>query len=149
MSGNEPPTISAFMTEDHRRCDTLYADLENAAINEDTEQAKDLGQRFLESMAHHFEMEEKILFPAFEERTGMRQGPTMVMRMEHDQMRNLLGSLEQAAKAGNLDGILKAGGTLLFVMQQHNVKEEQMLYAMVDAHLGSEADTLIATMQAL
>jgi hemerythrin-like domain-containing protein len=40
-------------------------------------------------------MEEKVMFPTFEEVTGMTQGPTMIMRMEHDQMRQLLNALQE------------------------------------------------------
>ena len=34
------------------------------------------------------------MFPIFEEVTGMTQGPTMVMRMEHSQMRGILEDLK-------------------------------------------------------
>jgi len=34
-------------------------------------------------------------------------------------------------------------------MQQHNMKEEQMLYAMADAHLGAEVEAVIENMKAL
>ena len=34
------------------------------------------------------------MFPSFEEVTGMTQGPTMVMRMEHNQMRSILEDLK-------------------------------------------------------
>ena len=35
----------------------------------------------------HFCAEEQVLFPAFEEQTGMLTGPTQVMRSEHMQLR--------------------------------------------------------------
>ena len=141
--------IVAFMIRDHRRCDEIYADMEEAGNNGDAQTALTLCNRFLVGMEHHFNMEEKGLFPAFENRTGMRQGPTMVMRMEHEQMRNLLGQMGQCSEKQDLDGLLKAGGTLLFLMQQHNVKEEQMLYPMTQAHLMSEAKELIQSLQRL
>ncbi|MBF0322136.1 MAG: hemerythrin domain-containing protein, partial [Magnetococcales bacterium] len=43
----------------------------------------------------------------------------------------------------------RACSTLLMVMQQHNVKEEQMLYAMGEMHLGAEGDALTLQMQAV
>ncbi len=141
--------ISDFMMRDHRRCDTLYADMENAANNDDAEGAILLCNRFRAAMAHHFDMEENSLFLAFEEKTGMTQGPTMVMRMEHEQMINLLQQMGHYADAKDLDGILKVSGTLLFLMQQHNVKEEQILYPMMDPHLGQNATKIIQTLQSL
>ena len=140
-------SVRDFLSRDHQRCDTLYAAAENAANEEDTAAMVHFCQRFLVSMMHHFRMEEELFFPAFEEKTGMRQGPTTVMRSEHVQMRNLMDQMRQASEKQDADLLLKAGGTLMFVMQQHNVKEEQMLYPMADAHLGSDVASLLKKMQ--
>jgi hemerythrin-like domain-containing protein len=52
-------------------------------------------------MLHHFGVEESVLFPRFEQSTGMYRGPTQVMRGEHVQMRQLLAAAEAAlADAG-------------------------------------------------
>ncbi len=37
---------------------------------------------FTSDLFHHFDMEEKVMFPTFEEKTGMTGGPTQMMRME-------------------------------------------------------------------
>ena len=85
----------------------------------------------------HLAMEEEVLFPAFEEATGMHgAGPTVVMRMEHQQMRALLDTMGKAAETGNIDDVLGHGDTLLMLIQQHNRKEEGMLYPMADNALG-------------
>lgn len=141
-------TIVGFFTRDHHRCDTLYAAAENAANEGDVTTMSRICHHFLVAMTHHFRMEEEGLFPAFEKETGMRQGPTMVMRSEHEQMRGLMQQMHQAAEKGDTELLLKAGGTLLFVMQQHNVKEEQMLYPMSDAHL-HPSDALLKDVQRL
>ena len=141
-------TIPHFFSQDHRRCDSLYAEAEEAAQAGDVALMTRLCQQFLVAMARHFRMEETGLFPAFEEKTGMRQGPTMVMRSEHEQMRGLMQQMHQAADDGDADLLLRAGGTLLFVMQQHNVKEEQMLYPMSESHL-HPADLLLKELQRL
>lgn len=139
-------TIVGFFSRDHHRCDTLYAEAENAANSGDVTTMSRVCHHFLVAMTHHFRMEEEGLFPAFEKETGMRQGPTMVMRSEHEQMRGLMQQMHQAAETGDAERLLKAGGTLLFVMQQHNVKEEQMLYPMSEAHL-HPADGLLKDVQ--
>jgi hypothetical protein len=139
--------IGEFLTFDHRRCDDLYALVEEQAQQENAAEAGRLFGYFETGMLHHFAMEEERFFPAFEAKTGMRQGPTTVMRMEHEQMRGILKRMRQSLAAGDLHGVVRASGTLLMVMQQHNVKEEQMLYAMGDMHLGSEADSLLRSMQ--
>ncbi|MBF0160144.1 MAG: hemerythrin domain-containing protein [Magnetococcales bacterium] len=137
------------MTFDHRRCDDLYVQMEQAADAGDHPQTQQLLADFTTGMQHHFAMEETVFFPAFEQQTGMRQGPTTVMRMEHDQIRGILKQMRQSLDSNNLAAVLRASSTLLMLMQQHNIKEEQMLYAMGDAHLADETDQLVRQMQAV
>jgi hemerythrin-like domain-containing protein len=99
-------------------------------------------------MAHHFAMEEAVLFPAFEARTGMSMGPTQVMRSEHEQMRGLIRDMAQALAGSDQDNYLGQSETLNMLMQQHNLKEENMLYPMSDQVLAPDRDQLIQSMQA-
>jgi len=47
------------------------------------------------------------------------------------------------------DSFLGDADTLLIIMQQHNMKEEQMLYQMADQALAGELDELIERMRAM
>jgi hemerythrin-like domain-containing protein len=96
-----------------------------------------------QAIEHHFDMEEKVFFPRFEAASGMTMGPTQVMRQEHAQMRDLFAAMEEALAGRDADAYLGDAETLLIMMQQHNAKEEQILYPMLDAHLGSGGDQLI------
>ncbi|MBF0342275.1 MAG: hemerythrin domain-containing protein [Magnetococcales bacterium] len=138
--------IGEFMGFDHERCDVLYASMENAAQSGDAEATRSLFGAFETGMTHHFDMEEKRFFPAFEQATGMTQGPTTVMRMEHRQMLGVMGQMRQALAQGDLDGVIRGGGTMMVLMRQHNIKEEQMLYPMGDMHLG-DVQPLLKAMQ--
>lgn len=139
--------ITPFMTEDHRRCDELFAQAEAAAAQGDLSACQSCLSAFTRALLHHFSMEEQILFPAFEEKTGMRMGPTRVMLMEHEQMRGLLGELSAALAAGDPEEYLGQAETLMILMQQHNMKEEQMLYPMSDRALNG--DDILQALQAL
>jgi hemerythrin-like domain-containing protein len=97
-------------------------------------------------MERHFAVEEETLFPAFETHTGMSAGPTEVMRMEHAEMRELFERLAAAATARDADEFLGLAETLNLMMQQHNMKEEQVLYALMDESLGGEAESLLAAL---
>nr|CRH05109.1 conserved protein of unknown function; [Haemerythrin/HHE cation-binding motif] [Candidatus Magnetococcus massalia] len=147
----QPRRVVGFFTFDHRRCDQLFADMEIAAKEGSTPEAKGLFNAFEMGMQFHFKMEEEVLFPTFESRAGMppNQGPTMVMRMEHQQMRGLLQQMREAADKDDLAQLASVGGTLLFLMQQHNMKEEQMLYPACDAHLGPVVDEVLQRAQGL
>ena len=141
-------SINAFMAEDHRRCDELFAEAEQAVDRGDWELAAMRAREFLRAMEEHFRMEENVLFPAFEEATGMTQGPTQVMRQEHEQMRSLFRELEEAVQSASSDDYLGSAETLLIMMQQHNMKEEGVLYPMSDRQLGPRSDSVLGDMRA-
>ena len=130
--------IAQYLTEEHRRCDQLYAQAEQAVAEEDWERAKELFDEFREKTLLHFRKEEDVLFPEFEERTGIVMGPTQVMRHEHAQARELLEKLSKAVEDRNKDEFLSAGESLMILIQQHNMKEEQILYPMSDQNLPSD-----------
>lgn len=127
--------IKQFMAQDHKDCDLLFAKAENAASTGDWETAGLAFDEFIQSMERHLGIEEQELFPAFEEETGVVTGPTEMMRMEHDQMRVLFAEMHYALEQKNSDDFLGIADTLLIMMQQHNIKEEQILYNMMDQRL--------------
>lgn len=135
--------LTAQMTDDHRHCDELFAEAEAAAHEGDAAKAAEVFSAFAEAMEAHLGAEETVLFPEFEAATGMSHGgPTAVMRMEHEQMRAMLSRMQSALAGGDLDEFLGLGETLNVLIQQHNMKEEQMLYPMCDRALGERAAAL-------
>ncbi len=125
-------TISRSMTDDHRHCDDLFVELERVIISRDWERADALSKQFEQAMEHHFSIEENHLFPAIQQASMQTSGPVRVMTMEHDQMRYLISSLMSAIAEQSKRQALGVIETLLVMMQQHNLKEEQILYPMAD-----------------
>lgn len=142
-------TITDFLVPDHQRCDHLFASAEDAAAQGDWGNATAEFIRFQEALLHHFAMEEEVMFPAFESRTGMTQGPTAMMRLEHRQMTDLVNQMVDSLSRKESNAYLGESDTLLILMQQHNIKEEQMLYRMADQVLASELDELVESMRAM
>ena len=134
-------TISDYMKPEHRACDSLFAEAEGAMINGNFEAAETFFTEFSDETLRHFHKEESVLFPTFEEVTGMRQGPTEMMRHEHEQMRELISRLGKAMQDKDKDTYLAVAEPLMILMQQHNMKEEQMLYAMCDRSIPDEGKT--------
>ncbi len=128
----------------HRHCDNLFVAAEDAVQRGDWAAAATSFARFHGQMNAHFEAEEELLFPAFEAATGMSEGPTRMMRYEHEQMRSLLSQLEATCAAHDAEGYAGAAETLLMLMQQHNMKEENILYPMCTQALGAEAERVAA-----
>lgn len=139
--------ILEFMRNDHRACDHLYADAESALLAKDAEKANTLFYQFYTATNHHFDMEEKELFITFEKRTGMMGGPTQMMRYEHQQLRSLLESMRLALSENRVNDFFGIGESMMIMLQQHNMKEEQMLYPMIDRTLGGDAELMIQTLQ--
>ena len=141
-------SIRDFMTDDHRRCDDVFAEVEQAVGAGDWALAGETFSRFRNSVLQHFSTEESLLFPAFEQKTGMTMGPTQVMRSEHVQMRELMAAATDALAAKDADDYAGHAETLLIMMQQHNMKEENILYPMCDQHLADEAAELLPQIEA-
>ena len=137
-------TIKDFMTHHHRGCDQLLALAEDAMNKEDFGDAAKKYQDFKEETLKHFEMEEGYLFSLFEEKTGMTQGPTQVMRMEHTQAKMLFLKLDEAMNQKASERFFSLSESLMILLQQHNAKEEQMLYTMIQSHLGTNNDIIVA-----
>ena len=140
-------TINTFMSSDHKACDEQFANLENIVDESNFDVAKMMFKEFEKHMLHHFDMEEKIMFPAYNNCEGGHCNPTGVMLMEHDQMRGLFTQMDEAIRENDKDRFLGFSENLLFIMQQHNMKEEQMMYNLADESLDS--DDIIKQMQSI
>lgn len=138
-------SITTPLFEHHKHCDEIFADAEDACGKGDWTAGAVAFELLRKQLETHFASEEELLFPAFEEATGMTAGPTEVMRGEHRQMRDLLAQMQGAVSSRDSDAFGGAAETLLILMQQHNMKEENILYPMCDDHLrSSDVGTALA-----
>lgn len=136
-------TMSAtkILPAHHKHCDELFAAAELAASKRRWVECREAYAAFCLEMAAHFATEEEVLFPVFESESGGPSGPTQMMRLEHGQMSALMNAGERAAAAADGNEFFGALDTLLIMMQQHNMKEESILYPMCDRVLaGRELD---------
>ncbi|ASJ24372.1 hemerythrin domain-containing protein [Laribacter hongkongensis] len=117
-----------ILSHQHRACDTLFAACESAVRTQDWNRAQVVFASFRQNMERHFSIEELVLFPAYESASGSSMGPTRMMRIEHQDMRDLMDDIEAALAARQLAAFLGQNDTLLILMQQHNMKEECVLY---------------------
>ena len=135
---NEPKTISAFFQQDHHEIDALYRDALERAREGETGRALSTFDEYDRSLERHIRWEEDLVFPAFEEASGLRgEGPTEVMRAEHREIRGLKLELRAqiAALRGPADRSASLWGTarsLERVLGEHNAKEETILYLACD-----------------
>lgn len=133
-------SINDYMMKDHAACDAAFERAADAARGANWPVLQSEASAFLAHIARHIVLEEELLFPAFEDGTGMSAGgPTETMRSEHEQMQPLFAQMRDAAAAKNAAGYLDASQALHDILLQHNMKEEQMMYPMLDQSLGAQA----------
>jgi len=130
--------ITSYMRAEHRGCDDVFVEAEKAVIDGDFTEGIAKFEAFADETLTHFKKEEETLFPTFEKITGNTEGPTRVMRFEHEQVRGLIGKMAEALSNQDKDAYLSLAESMMILLQQHNMKEEQMLYAMCDRMMPAE-----------
>ncbi len=139
-------TITEFMKEYHHSCDRAFADSEQAVLDGKWMEAETAFDDFRTDMARHFHIEEDKLFPTLIS-AGGPPGPVHVMCMEHDQMKGLIEQMCSALAQRDTQEYGGLSETLLIIMQQHNLKEEQMLYPIADHFLATQLGELLDDMR--
>jgi iron-sulfur cluster repair protein YtfE (RIC family) len=143
-------TINDYMMGDHRLCDSIFERADRAAESGDFATLERESADFLRRIATHIEMEEQLLFPAFEERTGMGAGgPTATMKEEHRTMEGLFEQMREAVAAKNAAAYRAASAQVMEILVPHNQKEEQMMYPMLDSAMGDEGPALLEEVKAM
>jgi hemerythrin-like domain-containing protein len=138
-------SISSYMEHDHVVIDGIAGRAVAAAQARDWAALAREGGEFLRRLRRHIEVEEQVLFPVFEQRTGMTQaGPSKVMRMEHEQMRPILAQMDAAVAVQDGASYERASKALFDILKPHNLKEEQMMYPMLDEAAGEDVPALLA-----
>lgn len=136
-------TVTAYLSWDHDRLDALLESVRSYAENGDWEHARGTYAEFQRGLDRHIHLEEEILFPLFDARSGMT-GPTSVMREEHKLIRGVLVIIGTAVAQGDILGVRDALAALAAVLPPHNEKEEQVLYPTTDRVLPEGERTRLA-----
>ncbi|WP_295453811.1 hemerythrin domain-containing protein [uncultured Thiodictyon sp.] len=127
--------ITDTFTADHHRCDQLLAAAERQLAAGDCPGTGEATAGLAGALEHHFTLEEETLFPELAQVFRVAENPIEVMVGEHAQMRALLADLHEAVAARDQAAALGTLETLHFLIQQHNYKEEGILYPMADGAL--------------
>ena len=135
MSGQS--TITEFYEQDHDRLDELFKTFQRLKRS-DFPKAKEAFKEFKFGLQRHIVWEEGVLFPLWEEKTGMSEGgPTFVMRAEHRQIGQQLEAIHGKVAEQNPDSDQEEQA-LLDLLGTHNMKEERVLYPGIDRVTSAE-----------
>jgi len=147
-----PPGSRRRVTEalewEHHRIDVLGEKAFLALDAGRPEEAQRLYAAFHHGLARHIQVEEELLFPVFEMRTGLPHGgPTSVLRAEHEQVGMILGEIARDLGKGGR-AVDERHQALRQILNDHNRKEELILYPGTDRLLtAAESDALVACVQ--
>lgn len=138
---NDPKrTVAEFLKTDHKRLDKIFNRFLEAVKEKNWDGASNGFREFRVGLKRHIRAEEDILFPVFEQKTGMSEGgPTAVMKMEHKEIQELLDKILSATDAKDPVQVPNASNALVSILTDHNMKEEHILYPESDECL-SEAE---------
>lgn len=138
-------SVTAYVGWDHDRLDEALRSV-SAAVG--AGRFADAAVRYEEvelGLLRHFRIEEELLFPVFEARSGMGNGPTAVMRDEHRQARTALGIMRGGLLRSDAGAYGEGLRFVESVLSGHNSREEHILYPMLDGLLRpSERALLVA-----
>jgi len=137
-------SVTGYLSWDHDRLDAILQSVRARVEAGDWEAARREYAPFYDGLDRHIRLEEGILFPLFEERTGMTGGPTVVMREEHREIRGALGTMLDALGRSDVRLFQEGLAHLLSVLPDHNVKEEQVLYPTTDRILPDKERAALA-----
>lgn len=124
-------SINQHYTEDHQQLDDLFHEYQSLKST-DRWKAERAFREFKTGLERHIVWEEEILFPAFEQKLShLQDGPTAVMRLEHQEIRKYLDAIAQKL-AGEDFETDEDELALETILCPHNHKEEGILYPMMD-----------------
>jgi hemerythrin-like domain-containing protein len=136
-------TVTSYLSTDHRRLDAILDGVVAHALADDRGETAARFRRFRAGLERHIELEESILFPLFEERSGITTGPTRVMRFEHQEIREVLAVIDARLQKGTLTDLLADVARLAELLGRHNLKEERILYPTSDRLAGADLPDLM------
>ena len=132
-------TITTFARREHRRLDAILQRVSAEVEAGQMEAARASCDAFHRGLCLHTAIEEQLLFPLFEARSGMVGGPTATLRQEHREIQAAVRSMCEALRHDDAARFREGLRLLEMVRPEHESKEEHVLYPTTD-HMLSDRD---------
>ena len=135
--GEEEPSLAAAFTREHHEIDAGIEAYLAATEPEPRRRAAPL-RGAMEALRRHIYLEEEIVFPRL--LPGPLMMPLMVMRREHGELWRRMDALAADLEdpTTGTEGLETACRELLSLLEDHNAKEEPVIYPHLDADLDAE-----------
>jgi iron-sulfur cluster repair protein YtfE (RIC family) len=141
-------SVTGYLGRDHDRLDEVLRRVSSAVEKCGFAAAAVRYEEFERGLLRHIRIEEELLFPVFEARSGMMSGPTDAMRDEHAEVRKALALMRRGLQATDAGAYGDGLRFLQSVLPDHNAKEEHILYPTLDSLLRpAERAALVARLE--
>lgn len=132
---------SYWLVHDHKDYEKALYECQLAVEQEDLREAKRRFDALRSELERHVEMEEKVLYPAYEAVAGAPHGPTEALREQHRELLRLLRDCSEVFATRDPEHISESLSTLDAAMTRHHDMEEEIFLPMAGhALLGSREE---------
>jgi iron-sulfur cluster repair protein YtfE (RIC family) len=136
--------VTGYLSWELDRLDGLLQEAELRVADERWPDAAETHALFERGMQRRIRLEEEIVFPLFEARSGLVDGPTAVMRDEHRSIRQAIAMMRTGIESEDAGLYAEALRFLQSVRRGHDAKEERILYPMTDRLLAPRDRACVA-----
>ena len=141
-------SVTAYLSSDHKRLEGVLEEACLRVADARWAAAAECLALYQRSLDRHIQLEEEIVYPLFEARSGIVDGPTAVMRDEHRCLRRAVVMMAAAITVEDAGAHAEARSFLESVRPAHEAKEERILYPMLDRLLAPhDRATITARLQ--
>jgi hemerythrin-like domain-containing protein len=131
-------SVTDCFESDHQRLNGILRQVVNSLRAGAVPVARETCERFRCGIHKHIDAEETVLFPVIEQAYGLALGAKTVMGAEHNAIRELIDSLGSMLESASTEVCVSAALELSELLVRHDMKEEQILYPMVDQWIGDQ-----------
>lgn len=132
-------TITECLKADHLRLDRLLDETFETVARGDLRGARVRFPEFARHLRDHMRFEEEFMFPIVERTICAAEGPICVMRRDHREIEDRLAGMQAALYLGDLAALRAEHEALVMTLENHNGREERVLYPAIDRVLDDAA----------
>jgi iron-sulfur cluster repair protein YtfE (RIC family) len=131
-------TVTRYLCWDHCRLAGLLEAVKREVASGRLKAARELYRSYDAGFARHLRVEQELLYPLFEARTGITSGPTATLRQEHEEVQQAIKMMRDGLAVLDAPVFLAGARFLDETLPAHNSKEEHVLYPTMDALLSEK-----------
>lgn len=139
--------ICDHLKSDHRHCDDLLARAAAIIEQRNWQDAGTAFRHFCHVLRRHMKMEEEVLFPACEAVMIHSSEPIAMLRIEHEQIHGIIERMSWALCRLDAVDFLLHSETFTILIQEHGMKEDKIVYPMLDRILSGRRSKIIEEMR--